>query len=164
MFVRSSDPTAQRGFTMVEMILVVTLVGVVGVFVVPKLQSALGMRDGAWHDEVLSTMRYAQKSSVAHRRLVCASVSATSITLTIATVNPASACGATSLTGMNGSAVFASSSNSSAATAVSPAGVIYFQPDGRVTTDGAGLNSATRTISMSGADSVTVNGETGHVE
>jgi MSHA pilin protein MshC len=149
---------------MVELIMVVALVGVVGVFVVPKLQSALGMRDGAWHDEVLSTMRYAQKSSVAHRRLVCASVGATSISLTIATTNPASACGATSLTGMDGSAVFASSSNSGAATAVSPVGVIYFQPDGRVTSDGPGNTSATRTISMSGADNVTVNGETGHVE
>lgn len=154
---------SQRGFTMVELIMVMVMVSVVAVFVLPKLDSALGMRDGAWHDEVLSTMRYAQKSSVAHRRLVCATVAGTSITLTIATVNPASACTA-SLTGLNGTAVFASTSNSSAATAVSPVGVIYFQPDGRVTTDGAGASSATRTISMSGADSVTVNGETGHVQ
>jgi MSHA pilin protein MshC len=165
MSVKSSDPHALRGFTMVELTIVIVLVGVLAAFVMPKVMAALSIRDGAWHDEVLSTMRYAQKSSVAHRRLVCASVGSASITLTMAAANPATTCGS-SLLGMDGSAAFASTSNSSAATTVSPAGdgKIYFQPDGRVTSDGAGNTALTRTISMSGADDVTVNGETGHVE
>jgi prepilin-type N-terminal cleavage/methylation domain-containing protein len=153
----------QSGFTMNELIVVLVLVGVTSVFILPKLQASLGMRDGAWRDEVLASMRYAQKSAVAHRRLVCASVAGTAITLTIATVNPAVACNA-SLKGLDGGATFASTGNSSAGTAVSPVGTIYFQPDGRVTSDGAGTTSSTRTISMEGADDVTVNGETGHVQ
>jgi hypothetical protein len=117
---------------------------------------------------VLSTVRYAQKSAVAHRRVVCATVSATSITLTIATVSPAVSCDA-SLKGMDGSAVFASTGNSGAGTSVSPAGVLYFQPDGRVTTNLAGSTvpspTAAFTFSANGWPSdVSLNAETGHVE
>jgi MSHA pilin protein MshC len=149
---------------MVELVMVIVVLGIMAVFVLPKLDAGLSLRDSAWRDEVVATMRYAQKSAVAHRRVVCATVSSTSIALTIATVNPAVSCDAT-LTGMDGSAVFASTSNSGASTAVAPAGVIYFQSDGRVTTDLAGGTAATRTLSGTGwyAD-ITVKGETGYVE
>jgi hypothetical protein len=49
-------------------------------------------------------------------------------------------------------------------TTVSPAGVLFFQPDGRVTSDGAGTTASNRTISLTGASSIVVRGETGHVE
>lgn len=160
---RSRGGGRDRGYTAIELIVIIVLVGVLASFVLPKLQGALSMRDAGWHDQVLASMRYAQKSAVGHRRLVCATVTATSVTLTVATVNPASAC-STALQGSDGTGTAASTSNSSAGTAVSPAGVIYFQPDGRVTSDGAGGTSSTRTISMSGASDITVNGETGYVQ
>jgi MSHA pilin protein MshC len=47
---------------------------------------------------------------------------------------------------------------------VSPSGVMYMQPDGRVTTDGAGNTSSKFTVSVSGEDNITVQGETGYVE
>jgi MSHA pilin protein MshC len=159
----SVSPRAPRGFTMVELVVVLVLVSVTSIFILPKLTGALSMRDSAWRDQVLSAMRYAQKGAVGHRRLVCATVGTASITLTIATVNPATTCGANFI-GLDGSNVVATTSNSSAATSVSPSGVIYFQPDGRVTSDGAGTTASTRTISMSGATDITVNGETGYVQ
>ncbi len=152
-----------RGYTAIELIVIVVLVGALASFVLPKLQGALSMRDAGWHDQVLASMRYAQKSAVGHRRLVCATVTTTSVTLTVATVNPASSC-STALQGSDGTGTAASTTNSSAGTTVSPAGVIYFQPDGRITSDGAGSTSSTRTISMSGASDITVNGETGYVQ
>ena len=152
----------QAGFTMVELIVVLLLLGILSVYAMPKLVAAISIQDGAWRDELTSALRFAQKGAVARRRLTCVSINNTTVTITSATSNPASSCSA-AINGPNGSATFATAPNGNAVTTVSPSGVIYFQPDGRVTTDGAGASSATRTISMTGAADVTVLGETGHV-
>ena len=46
----------------------------------------------------------------------------------------------------------------------SPAGALYFQPTGRVTTDGAGSSAVARTISIAGQSSIVLVGETGRVD
>lgn len=148
---------------MVELIVVMVLAGILAAYALPKVSGAIGARDDAWHDSLQGALRFAQKGAVARRRLTCVSISATAVTITSATANPSTTCSA-SINGPNGSATFASSTNSSSSTSVSPAGVIYFQPDGRVTTDGAGSTAANRTITMAGASSITVHGETGYVE
>lgn len=148
---------------MVELVVVLVVTGIMAAVAVPKLMAATAMRDGGWHDQVLSALRYAQKAAVGHRRLVCATVNATSITLGISTVNPGTTCDAT-LINSDGTGTAASTTNANAATAVSAAGVIYFQPDGRATSDGAGTTSSSRTVSMSGATNITVTGETGYVQ
>lgn len=153
----------QAGFTMVELIVIMTIVGIMAVFAVPKMMAAMNMQNDNWRDQVVAALRYAQKSAVARRRLTCVTVGATTVSITTATANPAVAC-TVDLPGPDGSATFATASNSSAATAVAPPGVIYMQPDGRVTTTGAGTTAADRTISMLDASNVVVYGETGHVE
>ena len=61
--------------------------------------------------------------------------------------------------------VFARSGNGGTKTTVSPTGVIYFQPDGRVTTDGAGATVASRTLTITGvASAISIVGETGYAE
>lgn len=151
------------GFTMVELVVVVMLVGVLAAVAVPKMAAVMGARDDAWRDGLLDALRYAQKSAVSHRRLVCATVSNTQVTLQIATTNPASLCDA-SLTGPSASNVFASSGTSAMTTTVSASGVIYFQPDGRATSDGAGNTTADRTVTPSGQSPISIIGETGHAE
>ncbi len=166
---RSLARTLQAGFTMVELIIVLVLLGIISVYGMPRLVAAVSMQDDAWRDELTSALRFAQKGAVARRRLTCVSITNTTVTITTATSNPADTsdpektCSA-AINGPNGSATFATAPNGNAVTTVSPSGVIYFQPDGRVTTDGAGASAATRTIGMTGAADITVFGETGHVE
>lgn len=156
----------QGGFTMAELLIVMVLAGVLAVFIMPRMQSAVGMRDDAWRDEVVSALRHAQKMAVSHRRLVCAQINANDLTLRISSTHPAdpaNPCDAP-LPGADGSDTYAASSSGAAATSVNPAGALFFQPDGRVTTDGAGATALSRTITMNGAPSLTVHGETGYVE
>jgi prepilin-type N-terminal cleavage/methylation domain-containing protein len=150
-----------RGFTMVELLVVIVMLGVLAAVVMPKMDSALGLRSDAARDEVLSALRYAGQTALSHRRLVCADVSATAVTLRIASTRPASACNS-ALVGPDGGSAFTANAGN-AALAVAPAGTLYFQPDGRVTTDGAGANAAARTVTVAGTPDITVTGETGLV-
>lgn len=153
--------SGQRGFTLIELIAILILAGVLAVVVLPKFDSAIGMRSDTARDEVLSALRYAGQTASSHRRLVCANVGSNAVTLTIAANRPASTCG-TTLTGPTGSANY--TANAGGATfAVSPTGTMYFQPDGRVTSDGAGTTPSSRTLTVSGAPSISIGGQTGLV-
>lgn len=164
-----TEPTLFRrprrgGYTMVELVVVMVLVGVLSAVALPKLGVLTSVRDDAWRDSLVAGLRYAAKSAVAQRRLVCATLSNTQLTLTVASANPASSC-SNNLFGPDGSNVFATSQNTGATTTMTPAGTIYFQPDGRSTSDGAGLTPADRSISPTGASgTVLLIGQTGHVE
>jgi len=160
MAAKSSD--AERGFTLPELIAVLILVGILSVSVMPKLQGALAWRDDGWRDQVVAALHYGHKIAISHRRLVCADVAAASVALHIAGSNPASSC-TTVLPGVDGNALAATSTGGAAASMV-PAGTIYFQPSGRVTSDGAGSSAVTRTISIAGLADIVLVGETGHVE
>lgn len=153
--------SSERGFTLPELIAVLIIVGVLAAVALPKFDAALTLRSDAWHDELVSGLRFAHQTATSHRRLVCATLTGGSLSLSIAATNPATSCDST-LPGPNGGAAYTSTSTS--AVTLSPAGVLYFQPSGRVTSDGAGATTSDRTITIVGSDSVTVIGETGHVE
>jgi len=154
--------SSSRGFTLPELIAVLLLVGILSVTAMPKLQAALTVRDDGWHDQIVASLHYAHKVAISHRRLVCANVGATAVTLSIASVNPASSC-TVALPGVDGQAL-AASSDGGAAASISPAGTLFFQPSGRVSTDGAGNSTTTRTITIAGQATIVLVGETGHVE
>ena len=152
----------QRGFSLPELIAVLLLVGILSISAIPRLQDALSFRDDGWRDQIVASLRYAHKVAISHRRLVCASIAADSVSLSIASANPATGCN-TPLVGVDGQALAAESLGGSAAS-ISPSGPLYFQPSGRVATDGGGSSVITRTITLVGQTSIVVVGETGHVE
>ena len=76
--------TSQNGFTLIELITVVVILGVLSVYAAPRGFIGKDYYDKGFHDETLSYLRYAQKTAVAQRRTVCVSFTHGSLTLTIA--------------------------------------------------------------------------------
>jgi prepilin-type N-terminal cleavage/methylation domain-containing protein len=151
-----------RGFTLVELVMVMVMLGVLAVVVLPRLSNGNAIRQSAWRDQVLAALRDARQTAVGHRRLVCASVAGGAVTLSIAVANPATSCSG-AWRGPDGDTRWAHES-SGIATTLSPAGTLYFQPSGRITSDGAGANAVNASVAIAGEPAIGVVGETGHVE
>lgn len=80
----SMSVSAQRGFTLVELIVTMIVVGILAVAVVPRFADQSGFDARGFRDGTLAVLRYAQKSAVAQRRQVCVSFGADSVGLRIA--------------------------------------------------------------------------------
>lgn len=102
-----------KGFTMTELIMVIVILGILSLSVLPRLTDKNVFESRGFRDESMALLRYAQKSAVAQRRIVCVSVASTGLSFTIADNYTDSSCGTTPLTlassprggsGMTGSA------------------------------------------------------------
>ena len=60
-----------RGFTLVELIMVIVIMGVLAVYAAPRMFSNADFYARGFHDETLALLRYAQKTAIAQRRMVC---------------------------------------------------------------------------------------------
>ena len=115
MCARSSEPRpparrATGGFTLVELIAVLMLVGVLAVVALPRLGGALALKSAAWRDQLKAGLLQGRVLAQGHRRLVCATLATGEIRLTMANANPANACN-TTITGPDGDARWAVDSN-----------------------------------------------------
>ena len=88
----------QRGFTLIELIMVMVMVGVLAVFAAPRLFNSDDFYARGFHDETLGLLRYAQKTAVAQRRTVCVNLNPTGVTLHIFASNPATGTCASAMT------------------------------------------------------------------
>ncbi len=152
----------QRGFTMVELIAVLLLVGVLAAVAVPRLGGALALRSAGWRDQIKAGLLQARTLAQGHRRLVCVALATGEIRLLLASANPASSCN-TPLAGPDGDVRWAVDATN-IALSQSPAGTLYFQPDGRITSDGAGSTPINVTVGVAGEPDLPLIGETGHVD
>ena len=147
---------------MVELIAVLLVVGVLAVVALPRLGGALALRGAGWHDQLRAGLLHARALAQGHRRLVCLTLAPGELRLAMASANPASSCN-TALPGADGDARWAHDDSGLALT-LSPAGTLYFQPDGRVTSDGAGSSPVNASIALAGEPTLVLTGETGHVQ
>ena len=82
-----------RGFTLIELIMVMVMLGVLAVFAAPRIFNSNDFYARGFHDETLGLLRYAQKTAIAQRRMVCVVFGANSATLAIdADKNAANGC------------------------------------------------------------------------
>lgn len=148
--------SAQAGFTLVELIVTLLIIGIMAVVVLPRWQGDTGLDEVVLRDRTIAILRYAQKSAIAARRTVCATVSNSptpQVTLAISNLNGAADCSdGVVLNGPDGAEMSAMSRGK--ATFASTPTIIF---------DAAGRASAA-TIAITGlAGGVTVEAETGYV-
>ncbi|MEY4766509.1 MAG: hypothetical protein RI907_3182 [Pseudomonadota bacterium] len=150
---------------MVELIVVMILVGIMSAVFLPKMSTAIGQQDRAWHDSVQSALRFAQKTAVSRRRLTCAIVEAQRVRISTDKVYQSYACdlairGPEQRQDADGFFPFVFTSRGR----TTWTGTLFFQPDGRVTTDAIGTVVASTDITVQNGDTIHVFGETGYVE
>ena len=83
---------AVRGFTLIELIMVIVIMGVLAVFAAPRMFNTGDFYAQGFHDETLGLLRYAQKTAVAQRRTVCVTFTSTTAKLTIASAAASNVC------------------------------------------------------------------------
>lgn len=145
--------THQAGFTMIELVLAMVIVGIIAVVAVPRIIDRGAYDARSFHDEALAILRYAQKAAIAERRTVCVAFSSNSVTLTIASTSPGTC--DTPLAGPTGNPPFTVTAPGSAAFSSLPANLSF---------DSLGRPSSSASILVNGySRAITVEPETGYV-
>ena len=138
----------QRGFTLVELITIMVIVGILSVAVLPRFFDANTFQSRGFNDQIISSLRYAQKVAIAQHRFVCVTIAANTISLAQGATN---ACG-TPLPNLSGAGNYS---------VAAPTGVTV----GAATFNfnALGRPSAAQSITVSGNAAITVEAETGYV-
>lgn len=146
---------AEQGFTLIELIVVMIIIGILAVIVAPRFANRGDFDARGFFDGTLSVLRYAQKTAVAQRRMVCVSFGPSAVTLTIASTF-GGACNSP-LTGPNGVAPYSMSAPNGVSFTATPAN-FSFLPSGA-----ASLGQNLSVTGLSG-HSITVVATTGYVQ
>lgn len=84
----STNPRSHSGFTLIELVTVIMIIGIMAVAVVPRLDMLRGFDEIGYRDKVRATLEYARKAAVAQRRGVRVSLAGNSLALDIETCHP----------------------------------------------------------------------------
>lgn len=162
-----------QGFTLIELIMVLVLLGIMAVFLLPNLSSSSAFKERGFRDGVFTTVSHARRVAMASRRFVCVNITAgtgsaatisvtqdvgttpetaasISCTQTVALPSTVSGCSSNQLCAPSGVALGTSSS------------IVRFDPLGRSVS--VPNTTAAATITITDQTSVTVAAETGLVQ
>ena len=149
-----------RGFTLIELIMVLVIAGVLAVVAVPRMFNATEFQSRGLSDQVQASLRYAQKIAIAQHRFVCATFTANSLSLTIGSTN----------TCTPGAPVTALSSNTDALkngnyVLNAPSSISFAATPAAFSFNALGQPSTAATVNVTGdvTRTITVEAETGYV-
>ena len=144
----------QSGFTLVELVTIIVILGVLAAIAAPRFFDRNTFDSRSFQDQVIATLRYAQKAAIAQHRFVCVVFTASTIELT---TGDTSACGTP----------LASPAGQPNYSITAPDGVTFNPPPGNFNFDALGrasVASTGQTIAITGtANPIIVEAETGHV-
>lgn len=153
------DVAFQRGFTLTELITVIVIVGILAAVAAPRFFERNTFDSRGFYDQVISTLRYAQKTAVAQHRFVCVAFGASSITLTYDPVPPSATYTTATCPGNN----LTSPTGQTPYTVTAPGGVTL-SGGAAFNFNALGRASGAQNITVSGyATHILVEAETGYV-
>ena len=143
------------GFTMVELVTVMVIVGILVAFAAPRFFNRNVFESRGFYDQAVSTLRYAQKAAIAQNRFVCVAFTANSIKLT---TNTTATCPGTGLASPTGDATYTVNAPTNGNVTLSGYSTPFYF-------DALGRPSASGVIAVSGftAAPITIEAETGYV-
>lgn len=149
----------QSGFTLVELVMTMVIVGILAAVAMPRFFEVNVFQSRGFADQVQATLRYAQKVAIAQHRFVCVAFAANSVTLTIdSDTPPDDACNpapAGNLQSPTGEASYVINA---------PAGIAFTAVPADFSFDALGSPSLAQAINIAGATNpIIVEAETGYV-
>lgn len=158
----------QRGFTLIELIVVILLLGILSIFAAPRFLNPAEIDAFGFHNETLAYLRYAQKTAIAQRRTVCVGFTTSSMTLLISSASATYNCSAPgTLIGPKGESGTVTLNARIGVTfnSLSMPTAFYFDALGQpITVAGTGAVQATQTFQVAGVPrTITIEATTGYV-
>lgn len=146
-----------RGFTLIELVMVIVVLGILSVVVMPKMFNRTDFEKRGYGDELMQATRYAQKLAIASGCEVRITINASNFTL----AQPANAaqCGSGAI---NWSTPVSLPGKASPYNA--PSGVTVTSGTGSIVFSPAGLASAAASIKINGTNTLQIHAATGYVE
>lgn len=150
----SHGPPELAGFTLVEIVVTVSIVGIIALVAVPRFVGTDTFKSRGFYDSAQSVVRFAQKTAIAWRRDVFVCVSANGIS-----AGTAAGCGTPVINPVTNAALAATAPDG----VTLPALAFSFDSAGRPNPNSAVTITLTSTIPGDPARQIVIEAETGYV-